>query len=143
MSAELPTVFMVDDDPRIRDALVLLLKYEGLAAEGYPSAKAFLETYRPERHGCLVLDMDLPGISGLELQKTLVDKDIHIPIIFLTGHADVSKTAQALKLGAIDLLEKPASEEALLSCIRKAIAHDAGLREAEVPQSTVKPKKSN
>ena len=131
LKANTPTVFVVDDDANIRKALVLLLECVGLSAAAYPSAAAFLDAYQPEQPGCLVLDISMPGLNGLELQRILVAQQVHIPIIFLTGKADVPKTVSAFKDGAVDFLEKPASDETLLRCVRNAIAIDAQNREQE------------
>ena len=117
-----PTVFIVDDDPGIRNALAKLLEYEGIHAETYPSADLFLESYRSVNPGCLVLDLDMPGLNGLELQAALAQRQLYVPIIFLTGKADVSTTIQAFRAGAIDFLQKPASDEQLLSMIRETLA---------------------
>jgi len=135
MEPNRPTVFVVDDDPMIRQALILLLGCEQLVAKGYASAECFLTAYQPQWPGCLLLDMDLPGLNGLNLQAILAERKIHIPIVFLTGRADVSKTAQAFRGGAIDLLEKPATDEALLTSIHKALANDAKSRETEALES--------
>jgi len=119
-----PTVFIVDDDAGIRDALTLLLECEGINAESYPSAESFLENYCPEQPGCLILDLDMPGLDGLGLQAKLGDRQVHIPIIFLTGKADVPMTLQAFRAGAVDLLQKPASNTQLLALIRNALASE-------------------
>lgn len=132
-TGEQPTVFVIDDEPILRDALTLLLESERLRVECFDSARAFLDVYRSGRPGCLVLDIDMPDISGLELQRVLAIKGIRIPIIFLTGQADIPAAVQALKAGAVDFLEKPANDEALLSCIHKALTRD---RELHMEKST-------
>ncbi len=131
LKANTATVFVVDDDANIRKALVLMLECVGLTAAAYPSAAAFLDAYRPEQPGCLVLDISMPGLNGLELQRILTEQQVHIPIIFLTGKADIPKAVSALKDGAVDFLEKPASDERLLRCVRNAIAIDAQNRQQE------------
>jgi len=120
-----PTVHIVDDDAGIRDALTLLLECEGINAESYPSAESFLENYSPQQPGCLILDLDMPGLDGLGLQATLADRQAQIPIIFLTGKADVPMTLQAFRAGAVDLLQKPASNTQLLALIRNALAGES------------------
>ena len=126
-----PTVFVVDDESDIRSALVWLLECVGLYAEAYPSAESFLDNYQPERPGCLVLDISMPKVSGLELQRILNERNIRIPIIFLTGKADIPKAVRAFKGGAFDFLEKPVSDETILSCVRNAIAIDDQNRKRE------------
>ncbi len=122
------TVFVVDDDAMIREALVGLLEHAGLEVQAYASADDFLDAYHPGLPGCLLLDINMPGIDGLELQGFLADKHLQIPIIFLTGQADVTKTTQAFKKGAFDFLEKPVSAETLLERISQALARDARQR---------------
>lgn len=120
-----PTVFIVDDDAGIRDALTLLLECEGMNAKAYPSAESFLDNYCPDQPGCLILDLDMPGLDGLGLQAMLADRQMQIPIIFLTGKADVPMTLQAFRAGAIDLLQKPASNTQLLTLIRNALTGES------------------
>ena len=122
------TVFLVDDDPTVRDALGLFLESSDLSVSVYPSAQAFLEDYRPEYPGCLVLDIRMPGMSGMELQQVLLKKNIAIPIIFLTGHGDIPMSVKALKAGAIDFIEKPFNADVLLTRIREAIEKDLQTR---------------
>ena len=128
---EQATVFIIDDDRVLREALCLYLESEGLRVEVFATASAFLDVFSPERPGCLVLDIDMPGMSGIDMQQILVEKEICIPIIFLTGKADVPATVQAFKAGAVDFLEKPVSNETLLSCIHNAIASDLEHRNQE------------
>lgn len=125
-----PTVFIVDDDDAVRDALKLLMESAGLRAETYATGQAFLNACRPERAGCLVLDIRMPGLSGLELQERLSAAGISLPVIMLTGHGDVPAAVRALKAGAVDFLEKPYESERLLERIRQAIARDAEERVA-------------
>ena len=124
-----PTVFLVDDDPTVRDALGLFLESSNLSVRAYPSAQAFLDAYRPECPGCLVLDIRMPGMSGMELQQLLLKRNITIPIIFLTGHGDIPMSVKALKAGAIDFIEKPFNADVLLARIREAIEKDFQTRE--------------
>lgn len=121
-----------------RDALALLLDQEGLAVESYPSAQGFLAAYCPERPGCLVLDIRMPGMDGLELQDTLAAQKLSIPIIFITGHGDISMSVRALKAGAVDFIEKPFEDEELLNRIREAIVLDAGIRQNEIENSVIR-----
>ena len=119
-----PTVFLVDDDHAVRDALELLLDSVGLRTVSYSSAAAFLEGFEKNRRGCLVLDIRMPGMSGMELQAALAEKSVNIPIIFLTGHGNVSMSAKAFRTGAIDFMEKPFNENVLLERIQEAIQLD-------------------
>ena len=124
MTSYEPTVFLVDDDHAVRDALGLLLESTGLRTVSYPSAAAFLEDFEQNRRGCLVLDIRMPGMSGMELQAALAEKSVNIPIIFLTGHGNVSMSAKAFRTGAIDFMEKPFNENVLLERIQEAIQLD-------------------
>ncbi len=126
------TVFVVDDDAAVRDALRALLMTEGLAVETFDSAETFLAHYHPsEQLGCLVLDVRMAGLSGLDLQKLLAERDVRLPIIFLTGHGDVPMSVRALKAGAMDFLEKPADPAVLLARVREAIEQDRRRRVTE------------
>lgn len=131
MNEPAPTVFIVDDDPVLRRALALLMECEGFQAEAFASAGAFLDAWGPERPGCLILDIDLPGLDGLALQEQLAQSALAPPIIFLTGQADVPQTVRAFRAGCADLLEKPASDEVLLARVRQAVADDASRRVTE------------
>ncbi len=122
------TVFLVDDDQAVRDALVLLLETAQFNAESFDSAEAFLDACDPDRPGCLLLDVRMPGMSGIKLQEELAARGIVIPIIFLTGHADVSMSAQTFRSGAIDFMEKPFEENILLERIQEAIRLDLSNR---------------
>ncbi len=115
-------VYVVDDDPAVRDSLVWLLESESIPTREFASASEFLHQYRPDWHGCVVLDVRMPGMSGLELQERLADSDSSLPIIVVTGHAEVPMAIRAMKAGAFDFIEKPFSDEAMLDCIRRAIA---------------------
>ena len=124
MTTHEPTVFLVDDDHAVRDALELLLDSAGLRTVSYSSAADFLDDFDQNRPGCLVLDIRMPGMSGMELQTALTAKDVNIPIIFLTGHGNVSMSAKAFRSGAIDFLEKPFDENVLLERIQEALQLD-------------------
>ena len=128
MSSESPVVFVVDDDSSLREALRRLITSVGLTVEVFPTAQAFLKALRPEAQGCLVLDVRLPGLSGLELQRELADTDAPLPIIFLTGHGDIPMSVRAMKAGAIEFLTKPFREQDLLDAIRQAIGRDRTAR---------------
>jgi len=117
-----PTVFLVDDDSGSRNSMRFLLESEGLSVEPFDSARTFLEVYDPGRPGCLVLDVRMPEMDGLELQKRLQYLGQHLPIIFVTGHGDVPMCARAMKAGAVDFLEKPVDDETLLALVRKGLA---------------------
>ena len=124
MTSDKPTVFLVDDDHAVRGALELLLDSMDFRTVSYPSAAAFLEDFDQSRRGCLVLDIRMPGMSGMELQAALAEKSVHIPIIFLSGHGNVSMSAKAFRTGAIDFLEKPFDENVLLERIQEAMQLD-------------------
>jgi two-component system response regulator FixJ len=117
-------VFVVDDDEAVRDALGMLMRSAGMTVETCASASAFLRTYRPDHTGCLVLDIRMPGMSGLDLQDELHRRRIAIPIIFLTGHGDVPMAVRALKKGAVDFIEKPHEEERLVLAVLNALRLD-------------------
>jgi FixJ family two-component response regulator len=122
MSHPVPTVFVVDDDVSVRESLELLIRCEGMHPETFASAKEFLDRPRVLNASCLVLDVSLPELSGLDLQKLLVADGAVLPIIFITGYANVPMTVQAMKAGAVEFLTKPFNDEELLQAIRGAIA---------------------
>ncbi len=128
MSIE-PTVFVVDDDEAVRKAMQLLLESVGLNGQAYPSAEDFLGAYDSDRPGCLVLDVRMPGTSGLALQERLAAQGIDIPIIFITGHGDVPTSVRAMKAHAFDFIEKPFNDQDLLDRIHEAIEWDANTRQ--------------
>src|ERR1700735_2104156 len=117
-------VFVVDDDAAVRDSVQRLIASVGLRVETFGSTREFLDSKRPEAPSCLVLDVRLPGASGLELQRDLTAANVHIPIIFITGHADVPMTVRAMKAGAVEFLTKPFRGQELLDAIQEAIAKD-------------------
>jgi FixJ family two-component response regulator len=124
-----PLIHVVDDDEALRTALLRLLNAAGYEARGYGSAGDFLLHPVPEQPGCIVLDVRMPGPSGLDLQGALLRHGVTLPVVFLTGHADVSSSVQAMKSGAVDFLEKPVQRETLLDAVRRALAKDARQRE--------------
>ena len=124
MSCE-ATVFVVDDDSATRDSLRWLVRSVGLRVEAYDSAEAFLERYGPNCRGCVVLDVRMPGLSGLELQERLNRDGASPPVILVTGHGDVPMAVRALKGGAYDFVEKPIREQEMLDRIQRALAYDA------------------
>ena len=124
MKERQPMVFVVDDDEAVRSALKLLLKSVGLTATALPTAQQFLATYDPLQPGCLVLDVRMPGMSGLELQEHLNLKGAVIPVIFITGHGDVPMAVEAMQQGAFDFLQKPFRDQDLIDRIQKALAKD-------------------
>jgi FixJ family two-component response regulator len=129
-----PVVFVVDDDPSVRRAIQRLVASVGLKVELFGSAHEFLRSERPNAPGCLVLDVRLPGISGLDFQRELADANIHIPIIFITAHADIPMTVRAMKAGAVEFLTKPFRDQDLLDAIHFALErdHTTRLQEEEV-----------
>ena len=121
MPGSRPLVFVVDDDVSVRESLELLIRYEGWEPEIFASANEFLSRPRPLVPSCLILDLSLPGLSGLDLQKRIGSERADMPIIFITGHGDIPSTVQAMKAGAVEFLTKPFTDDALLSAIRQAL----------------------
>ena len=121
VSSQEPTVFVVDDDDAVRDSLMELVDSVGLNAEEYASAQAFLDSYDGRRPGCLVLDIRMPGMSGLDLQDRLTEKGSALPIIFITGHGDVPMAVRAMQHGAVDFIQKPFRDQELLDRINDAL----------------------
>lgn len=122
------TVFVVDDDAAVLDSIQELLDSVDLRAECFPSAIAFLDAFQPDRAGCLVVDVRMAEMSGLALQEKLVELEIDIPVIMITGHGDVPMAVQAMKNGAVDFIQKPYRDQALLDAINIALARDAAAR---------------
>ena len=118
------TVFLIDDDASVRDSLSLLLSLKGIRTQPFASAEAFLETYRPESRGCVLTDLQMPEMSGLDLQQALHRRGILLPVVVLTAHGDVRTTRLAMKNGAFDFLEKPVNDEILLDILINAIRED-------------------
>lgn len=142
-----PTVFVIDDDRAVRDSLSWLIESIDLKVEAFATAQAFLESCEPARPGCLVLDVRMPGMSGLDLQDQLGPNGITLPVIIITGHADVPMAIRAMKAGAFEFVEKPFNDQTLLDRIQDAIRHDADKRheaagklETEVRISTLTPR---
>ncbi|MBL8447246.1 MAG: response regulator transcription factor [Zoogloeaceae bacterium] len=123
--APVPLAHIVDDDEAIRDALAWLFKSRGVASTAWPSAEAFLEAWTPGCRGCVVLDIRMSGMSGLECFEALLARESQLPVIFMTGHGDVPMAVAALKKGAFDFLEKPFDDNALVDVVIKALAADA------------------
>jgi FixJ family two-component response regulator len=128
MNEERPTVFVVDDDASMREALKNLLRSVGLAVETFGSAQEFLSSDRSKAPGCLVLDVRLPGLSGLDLQRQLADANLQIPIVFITGHGDIQMSVRAMKAGAVEFLTKPFRDQDLLDAVQQAVDRDRTVR---------------
>jgi FixJ family two-component response regulator len=120
-----PIVYVVDDDPSVRKAITMLLEASGFKVETNDSAQGFLERNLVDASGCLVLDVRMEGLSGLDLQRELAAAAAHLPIIFITGHGDVPMSVQAMKAGAVEFLTKPFREQELLNVVRQAVARDS------------------
>ena len=123
-----PTVYVIDDDESIRELLVWLMRRNQIRAEAFPNARSFLKAYRPEVPGCLILDLYMPGMSGLELQVYLREAGIDMPVIFLSGRADVPKAVHAVKSGAIDFIEKPFDYKRIVELVGECLRRDAASR---------------
>ena len=132
-----PTVYVVDDDPAMRSSLRWLIESVGLAVRTCGSAREFLATYRDSEPGCLVLDVRMPGMSGLDLQAELARQHINIPILIITGYAEVPLAVRAMKAGAFDFIEKPFSDQTLLDRIRAAVARDEVARRRRAAREQV------
>jgi RNA polymerase sigma factor (sigma-70 family) len=130
-----PTVFVVDDDASVRDALSLLISLKGLRAAVFSAAEDFLAVYEPQWRGCLLTDLQMPGMSGLELQHALHERQAALPVVVLTAHGDVATTRAALKNGAVDFLEKPVDDDVLLDVLRNAIRIDEERHRAQALHS--------
>jgi FixJ family two-component response regulator len=131
------TVFVVDDDDAVRESLVFLMKSVGLRAESFASAQAFLDVYNAQRAGCLVLDIRMPGMSGLELQDKLKQLGSILPIIFITGHGDVPMAVKAIKAGAADFVQKPFRDQELIDRIREVLEEDAEVRADKLQRNEI------
>lgn len=131
------TVFVVDDDQAMRNSLKWLIESVSLQVETFDSANAFIQSYYPGRSGCLLLDVRMPGMSGLELQEYLKVNQISIPVIIITGHGDVPMAVRAMKAGAVDFIEKPFNDELLLESIRHAMALDAKQRNSQSQRAEI------
>ena len=138
MSVAAPTVFLVDDDPGVLKALSRVLRQEGWAVETFESAEAFLARTDLAEDGCLVLDVTMPGLDGLELQRRLAEAGRSLPIVFLTGHGDIPMSVRAIKAGASDFLTKPVQARALVTAIRSAIEQTVSARRARAEDAKVR-----
>jgi two-component system, LuxR family, response regulator FixJ len=136
MSREDGTVFLIDDDPGVRDSLTLLLSLKDISTQPFANADSFLESYTPERVGCVLTDLRMPGMTGLELQTALRERHIDLPVVVLTAHGDVATARAALKNGAFDFLEKPVDDAMLLDVLHNALRVDRERRSAAVQRST-------
>lgn len=131
------TVFVVDDDDAVRESLAFLIKSIGLKVENFASAQDFLKSYNPARAGCLVLDIRMPGMSGLELQDKLNQMNSMLPIIFITGHGDVPMAVKAIKAGAADFVQKPFRDQELIDRIREVLEVDASARVEKLQKAEI------
>jgi len=132
-----PTVFIVDDDDAVRESLAFLMKSIGQKAESFPNAQAFLDTWNTNRAGCLVLDIRMPGMSGLELQDKLKEMGSILPIIFITGHGDVPMAVKAIKAGAADFVQKPFRDQELIDRIREVLDEDVQARAEKLQRTEI------
>lgn len=137
------TVFVVDDDQAMRNSLKWLIESVGVLVETFGSADDFLASFEADRPGCVVLDVRMPGMSGLELQEHLASQNIRIPVVIITGHGDVPMAVRAMKSGAIDFIEKPFNDEVLLDAIRRAIAFEERQRSEESEHSEIQQRLSH
>ena len=131
------TIYVVDDDEAMRDALSALLRSAGLSVATYDSAAEFLDAFDPDRAGCLLLDVRMPGMSGLDLQRHLGDRHGDLPILLISGHADVSMAVEAMKRGAVDFIEKPIQSDVLLDRVRACLEKDAQRRLQQAKCATI------
>jgi RNA polymerase sigma factor (sigma-70 family) len=127
----MPVVFVVDDDPSVRSSLKFLLSTVGLRVESFDSADSFLQRKPPDAPSCLVVDVRLPGLSGLDFQRELATRNIGTPVVFVTGHGDIEMSVRAMKAGAVEFLTKPFRDQDLLDAIRVALERDRARREQE------------
>ena len=132
-----PTVFVVDDDPGVLDAVSLLLRSVGLVSRTFVSAAAFLDAYDPAVPGCLILDLRMPEMNGIELQSRLVDMDSDLPVIFVTAHGDVPNAVTAVKAGAVDFIQKPFEDEVLLDKVWQALDLNGRARAERVEREEI------
>jgi two-component system, LuxR family, response regulator FixJ len=135
MRREDGTVFLIDDDPGVRDALTLLLSLKDISTQPFISADSFLDSYTPERVGCVLTDLRMPGMTGLELQAALRERHIELPVVVLTAHGDVATARAALKNGAFDFLEKPVDDAMLVDVLQNALRVDRERRSAVTQRS--------
>ena len=131
------TVFLVEDDAAVSDSLVQLLRLQGYLTAAFNSAEAFLAAAQPGWMGCAILDIRLPGLNGLDLQTTLAARGIHLPVIVITGHGDISNSRAAFKAGAVDFLEKPIDPDALLEAVAASVNQDARRHRSEAEHASL------
>ena len=131
-------VFVIDDDESIRESLRSLLRSVGLNVETFASAREFLQSERPDVPACLILDVRMPGLSGLDLQRDLTEANIHIPIIFITGHGDIPMSVRAMKAGAVEFLTKPFRDQDLLDAIQQALERDRRARSQQADSAALR-----
>ena len=128
-TAPVPTVFVVDDEEPVGDSIAMLLRTVGLPSRVYRDPRRFLDEYRPEQPGCLLLDVRMPQLGGLEVQEELARRNVTLPIIFITGHGDVPMAVEAMRAGALDFIQKPFNDDELIRRVQKALEQDARERE--------------
>lgn len=138
MTADETTVFVVDDDDAVRDSLGMLIRSAGLRPECYDSAESFLAAWDPARIGCLVLDIRMPGMSGIDLQRELHQRDSMLPIIFITAHGDIPMAVEAVRHGAVDFIQKPFDDADLLTRIQRALAESIDRYDEETERAEVR-----
>lgn len=132
------TIYVVDDDEAMRDALGALLRAVGLPVQAFHSAQEFLDNFEPERAGCVLLDVRMPGMSGLDLQRHLGERHQYIPILLISGHADVPMAVEAMKRGAVDFIEKPIQGDVLLDRVRNCLLQDADRRRTQAEAAAIR-----
>ena len=132
-----PCVFIVDDDFAVRDSLQLIMETAGLDYQAFDSAEHFLQSYCPDKLGCLLLDVNMPGMNGDELQAELIRRNIHLPIIFLTAYGDIPMTVRTIKAGAVDFLTKPVPRKLLLERIQDALQHASRIQEQALAEQAL------
>ena len=137
---ERPTVFVIDDDPAVRQSVCWLVESGGRQVDAFDSALAFLDLYTPDQTGCVLTDVRMPGMGGLQLQEELSGRDYAIPVIVMTAYGDVTTAVRAMKAGAIDFLEKPYNDQTLLDLIEEAIQKDSDFRQEQAQGDSVRAK---
>jgi two-component system response regulator FixJ len=132
-----PLIYIVDDEISIRDSLAMLLRSVGLASQKFADAKSFLAAHQPRLHACLIVDVRMPGMSGIELQEALRTRDPSLPVIIITGHGDIAMAVRAMKAGAADFIEKPFHDQTLLDAVHRALARSEHALKTEVALDTI------
>ena len=125
MSVTGPLVYVVDDEEAVGDSIAMLLRTVGLTARVYRDPRAFLDEYRPDQAGCLLLDVRMPQLGGLDVQRELIRRNVTLPVIFITGHGDVPMAVEAMRAGAVDFIQKPFNDDELIRRVQKALEQDA------------------